>query len=158
MNTGAGATSKGDIGPTRTCMDTLAHKLHRAAQAADALFEHNLEGIDLTSRQYAVLRALERKRDASQAELVEATGIDRSTLGDIVKRLVERGLLAKRRSRTDGRAYSIQLTRRGEKVLSTVLPVARKVDEHILGQVRPELRSSLLEALSTIAEEGGGAP
>jgi DNA-binding MarR family transcriptional regulator len=47
------------------------------------------------------------------------TGIDRSTLTEIVCRLVQRKLLQRRRARKDARSYAINLTDETRRVLRT---------------------------------------
>jgi DNA-binding MarR family transcriptional regulator len=91
-------------------VSSVLHLLHRAGQCADELFAANMRDSELTPRQYVVLRAVADSEDPSQTTLVEKTGIDRSTLADIVRRLVERGLLQRRRTRRDARMYAVRLT------------------------------------------------
>jgi DNA-binding MarR family transcriptional regulator len=124
--------------------------LHRASQAADELFASETSGADLTPRQFAVLAALEILESASQTQIVDATGIDRSTLADIVKRLVKRGLLNRRRSRSDARAYVVRLTPEGRSVLIATKPAARRVEERLLQQLSEMRRDELLAALEAI--------
>ena len=124
--------------------------LHRASQAADELFASETSGADLTPRQFAVLAALEVLESASQTQIVDATGIDRSTLADIVKRLVKRGLLNRRRSRSDARAYVVRLTPEGRSVLLATKPAARRVEERLLQQLSDMRRDELLAALEAI--------
>ena len=66
------------------------HLLHLAGQRADNLFAD--QGSPLTPRQYVVLAMLEGGEGGSQTDIVRATGIDRSTLAVLVKRLVTVGL------------------------------------------------------------------
>ncbi len=47
----------------------------------------------------------------SQTDIVNLTGIDRSTLADIVRRLVKKGLLQRRRTKQDARAAAQRLYR-----------------------------------------------
>ena len=54
---------------------------------------------------------------ANQTQIVIATGIDRSTLGIMCRRLAAKGLITRRRSRQDSRAIVLQLTSEGEAVL-----------------------------------------
>ena len=68
------------------------HLLHRAGQCADELFASQVKESDLTPRQFVVLTAVAGIEEPSQTTLVQKTGIDRSTVADIVRRLVERGL------------------------------------------------------------------
>ncbi|MEQ1711924.1 MAG: MarR family transcriptional regulator, partial [Hyphomicrobium sp.] len=51
---------------------------------------------DLTPRQYAVLITVAQNEGLSQTNLVDKTGIDRSTLADIVRRMLKKGLLQRR--------------------------------------------------------------
>jgi DNA-binding MarR family transcriptional regulator len=126
------------------------HMLHRASQAADEMFAVETTGADLTPRQFAVLAALETLESASQTQIVDATGIDRSTLADIVKRLVKRGLVNRRRSRSDARAYVVRLTPEGRDMLLATKPAAQRVEERLMEQLPNARRADLIEALESI--------
>ena len=90
------------------------HLLHRVGQSAAVIF-HGEMTTDVTPRQLAVLMTVAQNEGLNQSELVEGTGIDRSTLADIVRRLVERGLLHRRRTREDARAYAVKFQRRARR-------------------------------------------
>ena len=53
----------------------------------------------LTPRQLAVLITVSQTEGQSQTGLVERTGIDRSTMADIVRRMQRKGLLKRRRTK-----------------------------------------------------------
>jgi DNA-binding MarR family transcriptional regulator len=108
---------------------------------------------DLTPRQFAVLVAVASNEGASQTELVEKTGADRSTLADIVKRLCRKGLLPRSRTREDARAYAVKLADQGRRVLSAASPVARRVDDRVLGALPAKQRKAFLTALASIVEK-----
>lgn len=78
------------------------------------------------------------------------TGIDRSTLADIVRRLVERELLRRRRTKRDARMYAVALTERGEAMLKAATPAATEVDEHVKRIVGAKAYDALVEALGII--------
>ena len=137
---------------TNTLNASLVHLLHRAGQAADEKFASEIGNSDLTPRQFAVLSALAIQEIASQTEIVEATGIDRSTLADFVKRLVQRGLLARRRSRQDARAYAVRLTPTGQSALKLAAPAAERAGEHILRLLPPARRAELMANLALLVE------
>ena len=129
------------------------HMLHRASQAADEMFANETTGADLTPRQFAVLAALELLESASQTQIVDLTGIDRSTLADIVKRLVKRGLLNRRRSRSDARAYVVRLTPEGRSVLIATKPAALRVEERLMEHLPHARRTELIAALEAIIHD-----
>jgi DNA-binding MarR family transcriptional regulator len=126
------------------------HLLHRAGQIADELFATEMAGSDLTPRQFAVLAALARRDTASQTDIVRETGIDRSTLADIVKRLVARGSLARRRARHDARAYAVRLTPAGQTALRQAEPAVQRVNERLLKALGGPRRAELVNGLATI--------
>jgi len=126
------------------------HLLHRAGQFAEVLFTNETGKADLTPRQFAVLICVAQNPDVSQTGLVEQTGIDRSTLADIVRRLVKKGLLQRKRTRRDARMYAVRLTPKGHSLLSQVKPLASKVDQRILSALRNDQRGVFMEALAEI--------
>lgn len=126
------------------------HLLHRAGQCADELFAAQIGGSDITPRQFAVLMAVSEIKEPSQTALVHRTGIDRSTLADIVRRLVERGLLQRRRTRRDARMYAVRLTEKGEMALQKATPAARHTDERLLSALPQREREVFLHALERI--------
>jgi len=126
------------------------HLLHRAGQFAEVLFTTETAKADLTPRQFAVLICVAQNPDVSQTGLVEQTGIDRSTLADIVRRLVKKGLLQRKRTRRDARMYAVRLTPKGQSLLSQVKPLASKVDQRILSALKNDQRGMFLEALAEI--------
>ena len=129
------------------------HLLHRASQCADEVFETELRGDDLTPRQYAVLLTVALNEGLSQTQLVDLTGIDRSTLADVVRRMLKKGLLQRRRTRDDARAYAVKLTVEGGKILKARDPLARRVDDHILASLPAQQRDRFIQDLNVIVEE-----
>lgn len=129
---------------------SVLHLLHRAGQVADELFAAEMTGSELTPRQYAVLTALARRDTASQTDIVKETGIDRSTLADIVKRLVQKGVLARRRAKNDARAYAVRLTPAGSAVLKEAEPAAQRVSDRLLRYIAGARRADLVDSLSSI--------
>jgi DNA-binding MarR family transcriptional regulator len=126
------------------------HLLHRAGQCADELFAFSVGEVGLTPRQFAVMLAIQSSDEPSQTTLVERTGIDRSTMADIVRRLTSRGLVQRRRTRRDARRYAVRLTEKGESALRLAEPAARTTDERLLAALSPTQRDTFLRSLSRI--------
>jgi DNA-binding MarR family transcriptional regulator len=135
--------------------DLASHLLHNASQRADGLFAKEVGNVDITPRQFVLLAAAAELDDPSQTDLVEATGIDRSTLADLVRRLVNKGLLQRRRSRDDARAYVVRLTSEGERVLKSARPKAMKADAALLARLSADQRAALLDVLKVVSSEWG---
>ena len=128
------------------------HLLHRAGQCAAEIFQTELGSGDLTPRQFAVLVTVSQNEGLSQTHLVERTGIDRSTLADIVRRMLKKGLLQRRRTREDARAYAVKLTEEGSRVLKSAEPLARRVDERILSGLPAGQRDRMMQDLNAIVQ------
>lgn len=133
------------------------HLLHRAGQCADELFAVSIGSGQLTPRQYEVLRTVAGLDEPSQTVLVEKTGIDRSTLADIVRRLVERGLLARQRTRKDARMYAVKLTDAGREALSKAEPAVRATNDKLLGVLSAKERDEFLMALKRVIDAAAKA-
>lgn len=133
----------------------IAHLLHRASQSADDLLASRISELNLTPRQITVLRAVSELENASQTALVDRTGIDRSTLADIVRRLVDANLLQRERARHDARMYAVALTGQGREKLSQAEPILASVSDDVLAAVPANARDALVSSLSAIVEALG---
>jgi DNA-binding MarR family transcriptional regulator len=132
---------------------SATHLLHRAGQRAADIYADEVRGGGLTPRQFAVLTAVSQQEGLTQTDLVERTGIDRSTLADIVARLLSRGLIQRRRAKDDGRAYAIKLSGQGAKALRDAQPAAAAADTRLLASLPPAKRQDFLESLNLIVGE-----
>jgi DNA-binding MarR family transcriptional regulator len=128
------------------------HLLHRAGQCAGDIFHAEMKDGDLTPRQLAVLMTVAQNEGLSQTGLVDRTGIDRSTLADIVRRMQRKGLLQRRRTKEDARAYAVKLTDEGRRVLRISEPLAKRVDERILDALPTRQREQFIDELLSIVD------
>lgn len=134
------------------------HLLHRAGQCAVDVFQVVIGVEELTPRQYAVLLTVAQFEGLSQTNLVERTGIDRSTLADIIRRLLKKGLIQRRRTRDDARAYAVRLTEAGVRLLRQLEPLAKKVDDRILAALPLQQRERFVDDLNAIIRAIGTLP
>jgi DNA-binding MarR family transcriptional regulator len=128
------------------------HLLHRAGQCASDIFAAEMGDGELTPRQYAVLLTVAQNEGLSQTDLVERTGVDRSTLADIVRRMLKKGLLQRRRTKDDARAYAVKLTEEGWRKLRGAEPAVRRVDDKILSMLPARQREQFLTDLMNIIQ------
>ena len=131
------------------------HLLHRAGQCAGDIFQNEMIDGGLTPRQFAVLYTVAHNEGLSQTNLVERTGIDRSTLADIIRRMLKKGLLQRRRTKEDARAYAVKLTEEGWRMLKSAEPLARKVDDKILAVLTSQERDRFVQDLNKIVKTLG---
>jgi MarR family transcriptional regulator, temperature-dependent positive regulator of motility len=143
-----------ESGPYRLALST-SHLLHRAEQLAADRFTH-LVGDTVTLRQFAVLAAVAEAPGLSQVDLVRATGIDRSTLAEMMTRMEKRGLIERATSEADARARSVTLTTAGASAFHASIRHARAADAAILDllpRTKAKSLQSILTKLSKLADE-----
>ena len=137
----------------------LSHLLHRAVQAAADLHAGLAGPEGLTPRQFAVLSAIASAEGSTQTQLVRTTGVDRSTLAELVARLAERGLLDRSRSGSDARANQVSLTEAGRNLLEASRPLAAEADLALLSRLPEDRRARFLKDLRRLVaapEDAGG--
>ena len=145
---------KGEAGKARTVLeDSPSHLLHRVLQIALDIYNVEAGENALTQRQYALLQALDGAPEGlTQTELVHATGIDRSTLADLVARMLSKKLLARERSTTDARANQVRLAPAGKIALDDMQPRVLAADEKILSLLSAPKRESFVKLLRKLAQ------
>jgi len=109
-----------------------SHLLHRALQRALDIYAEEFGDGGITQRQFAVLAAADERDGATQADLVRITGIDRSTLADMARRMMGKNLLERERSALDGRANAVRLTDAGREALAEARPKMAAADARLL--------------------------
>jgi len=130
---------------------SVTHLLHRALQLALDYHSEAAGTSAVTQRQFTVLAAAAANDGLTQNDLVRATGIDRSTLADLVARMLVKGLLVRERSATDGRANSVRLSLAGRAALAAGAEPASAADGRLLAVLSPKKRDGFMKTLSAIA-------
>jgi DNA-binding MarR family transcriptional regulator len=133
-------------------LQSVLHLLHRAGQRADGLFARHA-GTALTPRQFVILQAVAEANGLSQTGIMAATGIDRSSTADLVRRLVTHGWLKRRRTKRDARLYAVRLTPEGNRVLALAIPAAGVTEEVLLSSLSSAQRPAFVRALAVVAAE-----
>ena len=135
-----------------------SHLMHRVLQLALDIYSEETGSDGLTQRQFAVLEAVSQKSGLTQTDLVRATGIDRSTLADLVSRMTTKGLLDRERSTLDARAKAVRLSVAGQAALDAARPKVEAADKRILALLPKGKREGFLGLLAELATEADTAP
>ena len=97
------------------------HLLRRNHQRSYELFAARV-GDAATRQQFALLLTLAQRPGSSQNELVEMTGMDKSTLKELLGRLVSRRWVERERDPADNRAWTMRITPAGRALIEELLP------------------------------------
>jgi DNA-binding MarR family transcriptional regulator len=130
---------------------SVTHLLHRVLQLALDFHAEAAGPHGLTQRQYTVLAAAGAAEGLSQSDLVRVTGIDRSTLADLVARMIAKGLLERERSATDARANTVRLSAGGRSALAEGGKPAARSDAKLLELLPSKKRESFVKTLTALA-------
>lgn len=150
--TGQGRPASGSPRDVFRLSQSPSHLLRRAEQFAAELFSNSTLHDGVTLRQTVLMAAIAEAEGASQSDLVRITGVDRSTLAEMMARMEARGLIVRAAAADDGRAKSVRLTAMGRRKLELGLPAIRVVDRALLAAVSGPRRAAFQAILSEISE------
>lgn len=126
--------------------------IHRLDQRWTSVFARKVgKHHKATPRQISLLKAAADNDGASQTDLVRATGVDRSTVAEITRRMVRRGLLTRRRTREDARTYAVKITEEGAKLVAATAAATAAAQEELLGALAKPERKLFLDMLDRVA-------
>ncbi|HVB06081.1 MAG TPA: MarR family winged helix-turn-helix transcriptional regulator [Acidimicrobiales bacterium] len=142
-------------------------RLVRRAQQVHNRLWGKLVSEEVTSPQFAVLFALAETDEADQRTIGRSASLDRSTVADVVDRMVRRGYLERRRDPEDQRRNLLRLSPEGRSLLVALMARGREMNEALLGTLDETERVeflrlltkfvALIEAMDGAEGEAGGA-
>lgn len=131
------------------------HLIRRAQQRHNALWQQEVSN-RVSSVQYAAMTTLQRSPGMSQNDLGAALDLDRSTIADLVSRMVARGVISREQDDAGRRRNVLRLTPMGAAEVNQLRPRVERVNQMLTvaldDQQTLQLRR-LLEAVLAPAEE-----
>ena len=116
-----------------------------------ALYEEITRQAEVTPRQFGVLIALYQGGTMTLTGLAARVHADRSTLGEMIKRMAARGLVSRKDNGRDGRSFEIALAPEGEAALLALVDDASRLQNAFLAPVPREERAAFLRNLKRVA-------
>jgi DNA-binding MarR family transcriptional regulator len=98
-----------------------------------------------------LLIALSQRPGASQNDLVAETGMDKSTLKEMLGRMASRGLVERLRHPADSRAWALHLTSAALRLLAEVMPKVKAAQRDILAPLPEAQRPEFVRMLRVLA-------
>lgn len=136
--------------------DMAGHLIRRLQQHSTQVYTARTReaGFDITSVQFAALDAIRAQPGIDQAGVAALIAYDRPTIGEVINRLVAKGLIEREVNEADRRARVLRLTPEGEATYERLLPIVRGLQEEILGNLAPAERETFLTQLRTAIGRG----
>lgn len=110
---------------------------------------------ELSPRQFGILLTLYETGALSQGELSDLIHIDRSTLGEIIRRMAAKGLIERRVPAEDRRKLQLSLTPAGRSILHAMFPAAIRTQEQLVAAIPKADRALVLRQLKAILDKYG---
>jgi len=104
------------------------------------------------AQQFLVLQQLRALGQASQAELADALGLDRSNLAATAAELADAGLVERTRHEVDRRRYVLRPSRAGQRLLRRAEGAIAASEEDLLAPLDEEQRKQLYALLRRLAD------
>ncbi|MFD3656446.1 MarR family winged helix-turn-helix transcriptional regulator [Streptomyces sp. 24-1644] len=135
-------------------VDLSTHPGHlaRRLQQAHHLLWNTMVSEEITSPQFAVLNTLVAEPGLDQRTVGERVGLDRSTIAELVSRLLRRELLDKVRDSQDGRRFLLRLTEEGARTHAGLTQRVDRMNHVFLGPLSDEEQQVFLELLRRVSD------
>jgi MarR family transcriptional regulator, transcriptional regulator for hemolysin len=140
--------------------------IHDVSRLRRALFDMRSPHLDVTRSEAWVLTGISRREEGlSQTELARVLGLGKVATGEFVADLERKGLVVRRLHLTDRRAYRVQTTPQGVKMLTKISAVVSKMNADIFADFSPadlarfehELKGIKLKLKALVDPEADGA-
>ena len=131
--------------------ELLGYQLRRAQLTVFQHFAGALGDQNVTPGQIGLLVLVSRNPGISQTALARAVGVERSTLGEAIDRLLRRRLLLRKPAPQDRRTYALHLSAIGETFLDDFVPRLLRHEDDVAARLSPEERKTLLALLRRLA-------
>ncbi|MDX3530310.1 MarR family transcriptional regulator [Streptomyces sp. ID05-39B] len=137
-------------------LNTHPGHLARRLQQAHYLLWNAMVSEEITSPQFAVLNALVAEPGLDQRTVGERVGLDRSTVAEVISRLIRRELLDKVRDPQDGRRFLLRLTDDGVRTQRRLAVRAARMSHVFLAPLSGEEQKLFFDLIRRVADAAEG--
>lgn len=137
-----------------SAVDLSSHPGHlaRRLQQAHHLLWNSMVSEEITSPQFAVLNALTAEPGLDQRTVGERVGLDRSTVAEVIARLLRRELVDKVRDPHDGRRSLLRLTGHGIRTHRKLAVRTARMNQVFLGPLSAGEQQVLLDLMRRVSD------
>jgi DNA-binding MarR family transcriptional regulator len=128
----------------------IVHTIYRISRKNRAVIGSLLRPIGLFPGQEILLMQLWERDARSQADLVDALGVDHSTVAKMLQRLEAAGLVVRRQSSQDRRVTLVSLTATGRRLRGEIERTWRELERLSTAHLTHRQREQLLRLLQSV--------
>lgn len=128
----------------------IVHTIYRISRKNRAVIGNLLRPIGLFPGQEILLMQLWESDGRSQADLVEALGVDHSTVTKMLQRLEAAGMVVRRPSSQDRRVMLVSLTEAGRRLRGEIERTWQELERRTTAHLSDRDREQLLQLLQSV--------
>ena len=132
--------------------EVLGYLLKHATLKLTTLTDAALEPLGIDSKDFGVLRVLAHREPASQLQVAQTLGVDRTTMVALLDVLERKGVITRRPDPADRRRNVVSLTDQGLRVYDAAQVAHRQAEDVFLAGVTPTATIQLRRTLRSIVE------
>jgi DNA-binding MarR family transcriptional regulator len=133
------------------------HLARRFHQISTTLFDLEMSGAELalTPVQFAALVAIRDRPDIDQATLAATIAYDRTTIGGVVDRLTEKGMVERYADPADRRCKRLKLASVGHDALAIAEPLVSRSQKLLVSSLTRAEQEQLLTLMQKVVDALG---
>lgn len=135
---------------SRDMTDSLGFLISDISRLMRRRFDERARRIGATRAQWRTLKMLERHQGSNQGALAEMLEIEPITMGRMIDRLEEAGLVERRRDPADRRVWRIHLTEASRPVLRQLREIADELFDDVMIGLPAADRARLHDLLAAV--------
>ena len=117
------------------------------------LFAERLQSAGLSPREFGVLSHVALNPGQTQQQLADGLGIHRNNMVGLIDEAEASGWVVRVRSRTDRRAFNVQITPTGAALVARTSALIPTVDEDLVKGLSDAERTSLMQLLTKLGAQ-----
>ncbi len=132
-------------------LETPGFALGAADQVSSALWRSAV-GNNFTQPQFLALTGLYHSPGVGHYDLADRIGIDRATIGPILKRLMDQGLVERTKASNDSRRAILRLYPDGLKILEDMVPLVQQVSLELMSPLNRSEQAAVVQSWATLGQ------
>lgn len=129
--------------------------IRRAHQMANAAFNALARDHDITPVQFAALISIQGNPGIDATRLAELIRFDRTTIGHVIGRLEQKGLILRKEGAVDKRTKTMQITPKGAKLVTALGDLTDQMAQKALAPLTAREREQLVRILAKLDSKSG---
>ena len=132
--------------------DSIGFMLGQTYRKIVYLLSSRLKDFDITTEQFSLLYQLDKQDGITQKELAHRTSKDQPTTTRILDALYKKGLIHKKTSENDRRAFLLFLTDAGKEMVKQTLPIEQQTIQEALQNISDADLAFMKQLLQQMSE------